>query len=93
MATVLQATEIESALQTLPGWIYADGGLWLTAELASFRDVLNAVAAVGDVAERRNHHPDINIRWRTVSFVCSTHSDGGVTAKDVELATAISQLL
>jgi len=93
MATVLQATEIESALQTLPGWIYADGGLWLTAELASFRDVLNAVAAVGDVAERRNHHPDIDIRWRTVSFVCSTHSDGGVTAKDVELATDISQLL
>jgi len=93
MATVLQATEIESALQALPGWIYADGGLWLTAELASFRDVLNAVAAIGDVAERRNHHPDIDIRWRTVTFVCSTHSDGGVTAKDVELATDISQLL
>ncbi len=51
------------------------------------------MAAVGDAAELRDHHPDIDIRWRTVTFVCSSHSDGGVTAKDVELAKEISRLL
>ncbi|MEO9222597.1 MAG: 4a-hydroxytetrahydrobiopterin dehydratase [Mycobacteriaceae bacterium] len=93
MATLLDASEIESALQTLPGWLYADGSLSLTAELAGFREALDAVAAVGDAAEQRNHHPDIDIRWRTVTFTCSSHSDGGVTAKDVELAQEISRLL
>jgi len=93
MATLLEASEIESALGSLPGWSYADGGLTLTAQLDSFRDALNAVAAVGDAAELRDHHPDIDIRWRTVTFVCSSHSDGGVTAKDVELAKEISSLL
>ncbi len=93
MATVLEASEVESALQSLPGWTYADASLSRTAELNSFRDALTVVAAVGDLAERRDHHPDIDIRWRTVTFVCSTHSDGGVTAKDVELAQEISRLL
>ena len=93
MATLLEVPQIESALQSLPGWTYAEGSLSLTAQLDSFREALNAVAAVGDVAERRDHHPDIDIRWRTVTFVCSSHSDGGVTAKDVALAQEISRLL
>jgi 4a-hydroxytetrahydrobiopterin dehydratase len=42
-------------------------------------------------AEEMDHHPDIDIRWRTVTFVVSTHSEGGVTQLDVELAHRISQ--
>ncbi len=93
MAELLEAAEIESALTELPGWIYADAALSLTAELPSFRDALTVVAAVGDAAEERNHHPDIDIRWRTVTFSCSTHSAGGVTALDVALATEIRRLV
>lgn len=93
MATLLQVSEIESTLPTLPGWVYADGRLSCTAELPSFRAALHVVAAVGDAAEERDHHPDIDIRWRTVTFVCSTHSAGGVTVQDVELATEIRRLV
>jgi 4a-hydroxytetrahydrobiopterin dehydratase len=42
-------------------------------------------------AEEMNHHPDIDIRWRTVHFALSTHSEGGLTQLDVELAHRISQ--
>lgn len=93
VTALLEASEIESALEHLPGWIYADARLSTTAELASFRVALNVVAAVGDAAEERDHHPDIDIRWRTVTFTCTTHSAGGVTAQDVELATEISRLI
>ncbi len=93
MTELLEASEIEVALAELPGWIYADASLSLTAELPSFRDALAVVAAVGDEAEKRNHHPDIDIRWRTVTFSCSTHTAGGVTALDVELAKEIRRLV
>ena len=42
-------------------------------------------------AEGMDHHPDIDIRWRTVTFTCSTHSEGGLTQLDVELAHRISE--
>ena len=42
-------------------------------------------------AEAADHHPDLDIRWRTVSFTLSTHSEGGITAKDVMLARQIDQ--
>ncbi|MGH3922538.1 MAG: 4a-hydroxytetrahydrobiopterin dehydratase, partial [Pseudonocardiaceae bacterium] len=51
------------------------------------------VRAVAEIAEAHNHHPDIDIRWRTVTFRCSTHSAGGITGKDIELASEIDQVL
>jgi len=44
------------------------------------------------VAEELDHHPDIDIRWRTLTFACSTHSEGGLTAADFELAGKIEAL-
>jgi 4a-hydroxytetrahydrobiopterin dehydratase len=46
---------------------------------------------VGEIAESRDHHPDMDIRWRTVTFRCTTHSAGGITGADVDLAKAISE--
>lgn len=46
-----------------------------------------------EIAETRNHHPDLDIRWRTVTFRCSTHSAGGITGQDVELAGEIDGVL
>jgi 4a-hydroxytetrahydrobiopterin dehydratase len=48
---------------------------------------------VAEIAEARNHHPDIDIRWRTVTFRCSTHSKGGITDLDIELAEEIDRVL
>jgi 4a-hydroxytetrahydrobiopterin dehydratase len=51
------------------------------------------VMAVGQLAEAADHHPDIDIRWRTLSFRLSTHSAGGLTEKDFALAREIDGLL
>jgi len=52
-----------------------------------------AVSRIAAIAEELDHHPDIDIRWRTVTLVVSTHSAGGVTAADVELARRIDEVL
>ena len=48
---------------------------------------------MAEIAENDNHHPDIDIRWRTLTFRCSTHSSGGITALDVSLAEEIESVL
>jgi 4a-hydroxytetrahydrobiopterin dehydratase len=45
------------------------------------------------VAEELDHHPDIDIRWRNLTFACATHSAGGVTARDIELAGRIDEIV
>jgi 4a-hydroxytetrahydrobiopterin dehydratase len=91
MPALLDDAAIDAALQGLPGWKREGDALVRTAELASFPVAIGVVARVGEIAERRNHHPDMDIRWRTVTFRCSTHSAGGVTRFDVDLARAISE--
>jgi 4a-hydroxytetrahydrobiopterin dehydratase len=51
------------------------------------------VDRVAKVAEEMDHHPDIDIRWRTLTFRCSTHSAGGVTTRDIALANRIDRIL
>ena len=51
------------------------------------------VDRVAEAAEAADHHPDIDIRWRTLTFTCATHSAGGVTGKDVELAGTIDGIV
>ena len=55
-------------------------------------DGIRLVQQVAEVAEDLDHHPDIDIRWRTLTFRLSTHSAGGLTAKDLRLATDIDRL-
>ena len=62
----------------------------MTAE--TFLDGIRLVAEVAHLAEQADHHPDIDIRWRTVTFRLSTHSAGGVTEKDIALARQINAL-
>jgi len=51
------------------------------------------VDRVAEAAEAADHHPDIDIRWRTLTFTLATHSAGGVTAKDVDLAGTIDEIV
>ncbi|MBD0323387.1 MAG: 4a-hydroxytetrahydrobiopterin dehydratase, partial [Aldersonia sp.] len=55
-------------------------------------EAIEFVRRVGEAAEDANHHPDIDIRWRKVTLVLSTHSEGGLTQKDVSLAQQIDDL-
>jgi len=57
-----------------------------------FTGALTYVNAVGELAEAADHHPDIDIRWDTVTLRLSTHSAGGLTTKDIDLAAQIDQL-
>ena len=59
----------------------------------SFLEGIDAVGRVAELAERSDHHPDIDIRWRTVTFALVTHSEGGITEKDVLLARGIDAVL
>jgi len=74
------------------GWERAGDAITRTVECPSFPAAIELVRAVAEVAESRDHHPDIDIRWRTLRFTLSTHSAGGVTVNDTELAETIDEL-
>jgi len=57
-----------------------------------FAEALSYVNAVGALAEKANHHPDVDIRWNKVTLRLSTHSTGGLTQKDLDLAGSIDAL-
>jgi len=93
MADVLDNDAIAAALRGLDGWSGDAKGITRTAELSSFPAAIAVVDRVAEVAEELDHHPDIDIRWRTLTFRCATHSAGGVTDKDLTLARRIDQLV
>jgi 4a-hydroxytetrahydrobiopterin dehydratase len=90
---VLTNEQVDAALPDLPGWERSDGALRRSVTFDAFLDGIDAVRRVGEHAERKNHHPDIDIRWRTVTFALVTHSEGGITAKDVEMARDLSGIV
>lgn len=91
MPPLLGNDVVHAALADLPGWELDGAAIVRTAALPSFPAAVGVVDRVADIAEDRDHHPDIDIRWRTLTFRCSTHSAGGVTALDTALAAAISE--
>ena len=92
MAELLSAAEVESALAGLTGWSGGTDAISRTVEAPSFPAAIRIVAEVAQAAEDADHHPDIDIRWRKVTFALSTHSAGGVTGKDIALALRIDEL-
>jgi 4a-hydroxytetrahydrobiopterin dehydratase len=90
MADLLDDTAVAAALDELAGWERDGDAIVRTAELPSFPVAIEVVDRVAALAEERDHHPDIDIRWRTLTFRCSTHSAGGLTQLDVDLARSIT---
>jgi 4a-hydroxytetrahydrobiopterin dehydratase len=89
----LTAAELDRFLGASPDWTLEDARLVRRATAASFPAAIEWVVAVADAAERADHHPDIDIRWRTVTFRLSTHDAGAVTVLDVSLARAIDEIV
>jgi 4a-hydroxytetrahydrobiopterin dehydratase len=73
-------------------WDETDGHLEKVVKKADFKEALAYVNRVGELAEERNHHPDIAISWNTVTLTLVTHSAGAITEADHELARAIDEL-
>jgi 4a-hydroxytetrahydrobiopterin dehydratase len=84
MADRLSADDIRRELATLPGWDLAGDAICKTFEFRSFPDAIAFVNRVAEGAEAADHHPDILIRYRRVTLTWSTHSAGGLTAKDID---------
>jgi 4a-hydroxytetrahydrobiopterin dehydratase len=92
MADRLDDAAIEQRLTVVPGW--ARGGEEIRRELTAptFLAGVDMVSDVARVAEDAGHHPDIDIRWRTVTFTLTTHDAGGLTALDFDLAERIDAI-
>lgn len=91
----LRADEIERRLATLTGWRRAEGGGAITREwkLDDFAAAIAFVNRVAELAEGANHHPDILVHgWNRVRLELSTHSEGGLTQADFDLAAAVDAL-
>jgi 4a-hydroxytetrahydrobiopterin dehydratase len=86
---VMGDDEITQALQALPHWRRDGDSIIRAVDAPSFMEGIELVSAVARAAEAADHHPDIDIRWRTVTFTLSTHSEGGLTEKDFALAGEI----
>lgn len=85
----LSHEEVRTALERLPGWRREGDTISRTYELPDFRTALAFVVFVGELAEQAGHHPDVELGWGKVRLALSTHSEGGLTKKDVELAARI----
>ena len=90
---VLTDEQVDAAAKSLDGWERVDGALRRSVKFGAFLDGIDAVRRVAEHAEREDHHPDIDIRWRTVTFALVTHSEGGITDKDVQMAAQINQVI
>jgi 4a-hydroxytetrahydrobiopterin dehydratase len=89
---LLTDDEIASRLQGVAGWARDGSSIVTTVTRSDFRDAMLFTGAVAYLAEQADHHPDILIQWNKVTLTLSTHSDGGLTAKDFDLAARISSL-
>jgi len=89
---LLSETEIEEGLAALPGWGREGGAIKKSFKRDDFVGSVHFVDALVEPAEEMNHHPDLEISWDTVTATISTHSEGGLTAADFELAKKIDAL-
>lgn len=85
----LETAEIGRRLSALPGWEYKDDAISKLYHFKEFMDGIRFLNQVAGMAEAADHHPDVQINYTRVTFTCSTHSEGGVTEKDLRLAAQI----
>ena len=88
----LSAEKIEESLANLDGWTTEDSKLKKRFEFENFAQSLEFVNKVGEIAERRDHHPDIYFGWGYAEFEITTHDTGGLTHNDFELAEEIDEI-
>jgi 4a-hydroxytetrahydrobiopterin dehydratase len=86
---LLDDTAIRDGLDRLEGWTREGSVIRKTYTLGSFSEAIAFVNRIAELAERADHHPDIDIRYDRVGCALSTHSEGGLTRKDFDLASQL----
>jgi 4a-hydroxytetrahydrobiopterin dehydratase len=89
---LLDADAIAAQLDKLTGWQLEDGKLVKSYKFADFVSAVAFVDRLAPIAEAQNHHPDLLVAWGRVTVQLWSHDSGGVTARDVRLATALDEL-
>ena len=89
----LTTKQISLRLRAVPSWSKRAQTILRTFKFEGFLKAIAFVNRIARKAQKLNHHPDIDIRWRTVTFVLSTHSEGGITQKDLALAKQIDEIV
>ena len=92
MSTVLTDAEIQEALQKLPGWKKSGNTIERATQFRNFVEAMDFVNQIAEAAEAVNHHPDIHISYNTVLLVLISHDSGGVTQRDVRMASKINEI-
>ena len=89
---LLNEKQIAAKMKSLKGWKRNGAQIYRNVVKKDFVEAMGFVQSVALLAEKADHHPDIDIRWNTVTLVLSTHSEGGLTQKDFSLAEQINSL-
>ncbi len=89
---LLDEQEIRSHLDRLHGWTRDGDMIRKTFTLDSFQEAIDFVNRIAERAEAAGHHPDIDIRYDRVACALSTHSEGGLTNKDFDMAARIEEV-
>ncbi len=90
--TRLGDDEINAGLADLAGWDRVGDEIVKEYRLGNFKEAVALVVRLAFEAEAANHHPDLDIRWNRVRVALSTHSEGGITAKDLDLAATVESV-
>ncbi len=93
MAELLEEEEIEQRVDELGDWEREGNQIQKWFEFDDFTTAIRFVNDVADLAERYDHHPDIDIRYNRVKLGLTTHSEGGLTARDFDIAGEIEQAI
>jgi 4a-hydroxytetrahydrobiopterin dehydratase len=93
MPELLSPEAIQTLLMEIPEWKLEGDVITRTIKFPSFLEAVDAVNNIAREAEAIDHHPDIDIRWRNVRLALSTHSAGGLTTLDFQLAKKLDQIL
>ena len=91
MTKILDQTQIETSLASLPDWKLERGELVRTILFTDFPQAMKFVNHVADLADKAGHHPDIDIRYNKVRLALVTHDAGGITESDIGLAHQIDK--
>jgi 4a-hydroxytetrahydrobiopterin dehydratase len=93
MPTLLSDSEVSTRLKPLKGWKHEGAFIVKSFEFPTFMEGIAFIGKVARVAEKEEHHPDIHVRYTTVTLSVQTHSEGGITEWDLGLAGAIEKML
>jgi 4a-hydroxytetrahydrobiopterin dehydratase len=92
MSDLLSAKEIKDELKRVPEWEHEKKHIERLFEFDDFTQAMDFVNGVAEIAEEEEHHPDIDLRYNKVTLRLCTHSEGGLTITDFDVAERIDTL-